>query len=193
MNNTAKVILGFLVGALLTCVLIAALGLTLFRATVYTVVRGVQAQPGEAAQVSAEIADITVPEGYAPSVATRFAHFELVGYDGPDGHSHLYLFQLPPAVHVDHAELERQLQNSTGAPAPDGTRPEMQIIAEQSVTIRGETTTLVISEGTNHAGDLYRSASAAFTGNDGQALVSFSGLSATWDQAMVDDFLASMR
>jgi hypothetical protein len=190
MNKTVKVILVFLAGALGTCLLIGVLGLTLFRSSVYALVRNVQAAPGEAAQIAAEIADIAVPEGYAASVATRFAHFELVGYDGPDGRSHLYLFQLPPAVHMDWAELQRQLQNTA---APDGAQPEMQVIDQQAVTIRGEATTLVISEGTNHAGDLYRSASAAFTGNDGQALVSFSGLSATWDQAMVDDFLAAMR
>ena len=69
----------------------------------------------------------------------------------------------------------------------------MKVIEEQAVTIRGEATTLVISEGTNGDGQLYRSANAAFAGKDGQALLSFSGLTNAWDQAMIDSFIASIH
>jgi hypothetical protein len=192
MNNTLKVVLGFLAGAVLSCVAIAVLGFVFFGAVTRSVLRNVQASPGEAEQVAQEIADFTIPDGYAPVVASRFAHFELVGYNGPDGRSHIYLFQLPPAIHVDQAELERQFQNSAGNPGQANGR-EMKVIEEQAVTIRGEATTLVISEGTNGSGQLYRSANAVFTGKDGQALLSFSGLTTTWDQATIDSFIASMR
>jgi hypothetical protein len=192
MNNTLKVILGVLVGAVLTCVVLGVLGLTLLNVTTRSVLRDVQAQPGEAAAIAQEIADFTLPDGYTSAVATQFAHFEVVGYDGPDGHSHIYLLQMPPAWSVDEAELVRQLQSATESEGND-YGPDMQVIDQLPVTIRGQATTLIVSEGTNGAGELIRSANAAFQGKDGQALVSFSGTTAAWDTAMIDAFIASMK
>ncbi|MEP7355748.1 MAG: hypothetical protein ABI847_00750 [Anaerolineales bacterium] len=192
MNSTLKVILGVVGGALLTCVAIAVLGLVFFGTITRAVLRNTQAKPGEAEQIAQEIADFTLPDGYSAAMASRIAHFELVGYNGPDGHSHIYLFQLPPAIHVDQVQLERQFQDTTGNPSQTSGRA-MTVIEEQAVTIRGEATTLVISEGTNGAGELYRSANTAFWGKDGQALLSFSGLTSDWDQTMIDAFIASVR
>ena len=192
MNNTLKIVLGFLLGALFTCLLVAVLAFTLFQSATRSVLSSVQADPGEAAQVGQAIADYDVPAGYSPSVATQFAHFEVVGYDGPTGSTHLYLFQLPPSVHVDQPELERQLQSATETEG-SGDVTNMQIVDEQPVTIRGQATTLVVSEGVNGQGEPIRSANAAFQGKDGQALVSFSGPIAAWDTEVVEAFLASLR
>jgi hypothetical protein len=196
MNNTIKVILGFLLAAVLTCVLtcvlIGVLGLTFFNVRARSVLRDVQAQPGEASSVAQEIADFTLPEGYTSAVATQFAHFEVVGYDGPDGNSHLYLFQMPPALNVDQAELERYLRSATESEGND-YGPDMQVIDQLPVTIRGQATTLIVSEGTNGAGELFRSANAAFQGRDSQALLSFSGPTAQWDTAMIEAFIGSMK
>lgn len=192
MNTTLKLVLGFLAGAVLTCVLVAVLGLTLFRATALSILSGVQAQPGEAASIAQEIADFTLPAGYSSAVAADFADFELVGYNGPDGTSHIYLMQLPPAVRVDLAELESQLQSST-TDQGNANGLDMHVIEQQSVTIRGQATTLVVSEGTNGQGQSIRSANAAFEGKDGQALLSFSGHTAGWDAAMIDAFIDSMK
>lgn len=192
MNNTLKLILGILVGGMLLCLVIVGLGLVLFNATTRSVISSVQAEPGEAANIAAQIADFALPEGYTSAVATQFAHLEVVGYNGPDGNSHIYLIQLPPAVHVDLAVLESQLQSSTEGQGTD-YGPDMQVIDQQPVTIRGQATTLVVSEGTNGQGQSIRSANAAFEGKDGQALLSFSGPTATWDAAMIETFIESIK
>lgn len=192
MNRTLKLILGFLFGAVLTCALMAVLALTLFRSTVIAALGNVQAQPGEADRVAAAIADFTLPDGYTGAVATQFAGVDVVGYDGPNGRNHLYLFQLPPRWHVDWVELERQFQSSVEGQGNDDS-PDMQVIAQEPVTIRGLATTLVVSEGTNGQGERIRSATAAFEGKGGQALLSFSGFAATWDAAMIEAFINSMR
>ncbi len=192
MKRPLQLILGLLLGAVFTCALVAVLGLTLFRSTVITVLSGVQAEPGEADRVAQAIAEITVPAGYTGAVAVQFADFEVAGYNGPDGHSHIYLFQLPPNWHVDQAELERQWETSLDD-LGIATGPDMQVIAQDPVTIRGQATTLVTSEGDNGAGERIRSANAAFQGKDGQALLSFSGLAAHWDTAIIETFIASMR
>lgn len=179
-------------GAVLTCALVAVLGLTLFRSTVIAALGNVQAQPGEADRVAQAIADFTVPEGYTSAVAVQFVDFDVAGYNGPDGHSHIYIFQLPPDWHVDQAELERQLRLSL-EDLGIAYGPDMQVIAQEPVTIRGQVTTLVVSEGTNGTGEHIRSANAAFQGKEGQALLSFSGLAANWDAAMIETFVSSMR
>jgi hypothetical protein len=192
MNNALKITLGFLAGAVLTCLLIAVLGLTLFRAAAVSVLSNVQAQPGEAAPIAAEIADFALPEGYTSVVATQIAHLEVVGYNSASGNSHLYLFQLPPFVTVNQAELERQLESATEGQGNDQVT-NMQVIEAQAVTIRGQATTLVVSEGTNSAGNTIRAANAVFDGKDGEALLSFSGLASEWDSALIADFIGSMR
>jgi hypothetical protein len=192
MSTPVKLILGFVLGAVLTCVLIAVLGLTIFRSAAVSVLSDVQAEPGEAAQVAAEIAAFTLPAGYTSAVATQIAHLEVVGYDSPSGDSHIYLFQLPPFLHVDQAELERQLRSATESEG-NAQVVEMKVIEQQAVTIRGQATTLVVSEGINGAGRSIRSASAVFAGNDGQALLSFSGPTSAWDAALIIDFINSMH
>jgi hypothetical protein len=192
MQRPLHLILGLVLGAVLTCALVAVLGLTLFRSTVVAALSSVQAQPGEADRVAQAIADITVPEGYIDAVAVQFADFDVAGYDGPDGHSHIYLFQLPPNWHVDQAELERQLESSMEELGVSYGL-DMQVIAQDPVTIRGQATTLVVSEGDNGAGERIRSANAAFQGKEGQALLSFSGLAANWDAPMIEAFIASMK
>ncbi len=93
---------------------------------------------------------------------------------------------------MDQATLEDQLHSSTG---DQGNRygADMQVIDQQPVTIRGLATTLVVSDGTNGQGQSIRSANAAFKCKDGQALLSLSGPTATWDVAMIETFIGSMK
>jgi hypothetical protein len=192
MNNVLKISLGFVAGAVLTCLLVAVAGLVFFNSTAIAVLRDVQAQPGEAARVGAEIADYSVPAGYSSALASQVADLELVGYNSASGHSHLFLLQLPTFISVNQAELERQLQSSTEGQG-NGTVSRMELVEEQPVTIRGQSCLLVVREGLNGEGLTIRSASAMFEGKDGQALVNFSGLASEWDSGLVADFISSMR
>lgn len=70
---------------------------------------------------------------------------------------------------------------------------EVRVVERQPCQVRGQETTLVVSEGVSHDGQRYRSASALFEGNDGLALVNISGPANTWDQAMVDTFIESLH
>jgi hypothetical protein len=67
------------------------------------------------------------------------------------------------------------------------------VIESQPCQLRGEESTLILSEGVSHDGSRYRSASAIFDGTGGPALVNFSGPSEDWDQEMVDAFIASLQ
>ena len=67
------------------------------------------------------------------------------------------------------------------------------VIETRSVWVRGQETTLVISDCINSEGISYRQAAVAFQGNGGPALLVFSEPIETWDQAILDAFIASIH
>ena len=79
------------------------------------------------------------------------------------------------------------------APGAYDPQTRMSIIETGPVTVRGQDATLVISEGVTSEGESYRQEAAAFQGQGGPALVVISGPVESWDQALVDAFLASIR
>jgi hypothetical protein len=192
MNTFFKATLGCLFGAVLVIAVVVVLALTVLRSTALALLNNVMAEPGEAAQIGQLIAGYTVPAGYTSAVATQFAHLEVVGYNGPDGHHHIYLLQLPPYLTLNQAEIERLLDSNTSDQGSGGVSA-LQVVEERPVTIRGQGATLVVSEGVNGEGVPIRSANALFTGKDSQALLSFAGPSATWDESVVTAFIESMH
>ena len=82
-------------------------------------------------------------------------------------------------------EMEEQLRRGTGERIITEIRPRAVWIGQQ--------TTLIIGEGVNGDNVPYRTASALFEGKGGQALVNISMPSASWDQAVVDEFIESLR
>jgi len=179
-----------LIGAVMVmCLLLVAGGCVGMRTVAYAVTRVVDSDPITVSEVSDSIVDYVVPAGFGDGYVAQMAGYSLVSYRAVDDHSHIYLIQAPPTLKLDRATLEQQANQTVGS---NGWN-DVAIIERQPCQIRGEETTLVISEGINHDGDRYRSASAVFVGNEGLALVSISGPSATWDQAMVETFIASLN
>ena len=69
----------------------------------------------------------------------------------------------------------------------------MTVIENRPVTLRGQEVTLIVSEGVNSENVSYRQISVAFEGKGGPALLLFSESVEAWDQAAVDEFLASIH
>jgi len=69
----------------------------------------------------------------------------------------------------------------------------MQVIEQQAVTLRGQESVLVVSDGLNGDGETCRQAVVAFSGKDGQALLSISGRLDEWDPDMIAALVASIR
>jgi hypothetical protein len=191
MNGTTKLILGIVVGVTLLCVAASAGGLLLLRSAGWALGRAIETDAETVAEISGSIADYDLPAGFEEAYATRLAGFSLVSYTGHDEHSHIYLFQLPSYVEIDQAEIERQLQQATGKEGTDWAQTE--VVDRQPATICGEATTLVVSEGVNHDKQPFRQVSGMFTGKGGQALVVFETPVSSWDQAVVDGFIASIH
>ncbi len=187
MSKTSKIILGVAAGILVLCLCAAATWPLALRSGGQALASASESNPANIAKIAAMIADFTVPSSFEGAMGMHLLGFSVVGYNGQDEHSHIYLAQVPDSIHVDPASLERQVSPRADRPA------RMQVVERGEVSIRGALVPYEISEGTNGDGLAYRELSAIFQGKGGQALVNISSPSASWDQAMVDSFLASIH
>jgi len=68
-----------------------------------------------------------------------------------------------------------------------------QAVGTQKTTVRGQPTTLRLFEGTDENGRKIRQVVCGFSGKSGDLLLAIVATQETWDQAMVDTFLQSIR
>lgn len=141
------------------------------------------------ASAAAEIVDFDLPAGYTAEFTARLMGYTVAAFNPGDGRSHLYLIQ--STDEADGETLESILDEVVPGASDPQTR--LTVIETRPVTVRGQETTLVISEGTNGEGDSYRQAAVAFQGEGGPALLVFSEPTSRWDQATIDVLLASIH
>ncbi len=72
-------------------------------------------------------------------------------------------------------------------------RYNTQAVGAQQTTVRGQPTTLRLFEGSDESGRKIRQVVCGFTGKSGDLLMAIVASQDTWDQAMVDRFLQSIR
>ena len=189
MNRSGKIVLILTGGLLALCLFLGAAGYVAWRGTGWFLSQTVESDPATVATVSDAIADYTLPAGFGAGYAINMADFSMVTYTAIDGRSHIYLIQAPPSLALDRDDLEQQMRQASGT----DVWTEVRVVDRQPCQVRGQETTLVVSEGVSHDGQRYRSASALFEGNDGLALVNISGPANTWDQAMVETYIESLH
>jgi len=149
----------------------------------------VKTDSDQVASAAADIADFDLPAGYRADFTAHLMGYTVAAFNPGDGHSHLYLIQ--SADEADGEKLAEMLDQL--APGSSDPRTRMTVLETRPVTVRGEESTLVISDGINSEGESYRQATVAFQGQGGPALLVFSEPIERWDQATVDNFLASIH
>jgi hypothetical protein len=139
--------------------------------------------------VAAEIADFELPTGYSPEFTASFDVYTLVSYTPGKGSCHLYLVQSQNAA--DTEKLLRAMKNII----PGEYDPEagMTVIETRPILVRGEQTTLILSEGVNGDGETCRQAVVAFKGNGGPALLVYSSPVAASNLETVEALIASIH
>ena len=143
----------------------------------------------EVANVASEIADFEPPAGYSSDFTANLLGYTVAAYNPGDGHSHLYLVQ--SEKESDAEKLAQMLEKLVPGSSDRNTR--LTVIENRAATIRGQETTLVISDGVNSEGESYRQVTAAFPGNGGPALLVLAEPTDRWDQSAVDAFIASIQ
>jgi len=146
---------------------------------------------GSVNTAAAKIADFTLPAGYTPEATAEISGYLFVSYAPGDGHSHIQLIQAPANAAVDRATLEHYIQQASQNRGHD-PNTRSQVVDSRQAVIRGQPVTLVVSEATNSDHQPYRSLTGAFQGKGGAALLSVEAPVSSWNQAAIDQFLASI-
>lgn len=191
MNNSGKIFIGCTAVLIVSCLIFAVAGVVLFRSSGWVLGQVLKSDTESVADISESIADYDLPSDFNDGYAARAAGFSYVSYTGDDNHSHIYLFQLPSYIVIDQEDLIRQAQQANGK--DDYVHVSTRVVDEIPGMIAGQEVTLVVSEGENYEGENFREVSGMFEGKNGQALVVFERPVNSWDQAEVDEFLASIK
>lgn len=197
MDKSTKTIL-IIVGSLLVlcaCTVAALLftGLWSLGNVVKWVDNSTTENPQEAVRIGSEIADFEIPQGFDSPYGVHFGDVNMVGYTSQTEKSHILLAQFPEGTRINIDEMLRNISEGTGDPNSVWYKTETTLIEERPVTIRGQETTLSISEGTSSEGVTYRTATANFQGNGGPALVMVAAPIDEWNIEMVERFISSMH
>ena len=198
MDKTTKTIL-IVVGSLL--VVCACAAVVLLGTGAWSIGKLVQfadssttEDPREVAQIASEIATFDVPEGFNKQYGMKIGSWSLVQYMTGDENTILFVTQFHADTSINVEEMMRQIQSNSRNPSSPWYNVDMALVDQQPVTIRGQETTLNISEGTTKEGVFYRMANAEFQGNgDGPALFMIVSPADQWNDQMVEDFLTSIQ
>ena len=147
--------------------------------------------PAQAKKVGAQIAEYTLPSGYEEQFGMDLAVTQMVVIAPRNDRGPVIMLMQYGAGNTSREEVEQQMRlvfQNRFQPGMSGFRQ----VGEQTVTIKGQPTALIISESSTDRGAL-RQAVGTFTGKGG--LVSFMAMGTVqeWDQALLEEFLRSIR
>jgi hypothetical protein len=168
-------------------------GLWAFGSIVNWAAQSVSESPEVAVRVGSEIADYEIPDGFGSPYSVHFGDVTMVGYRSENGKSHILLAQFPEGTTINVDEMLKEISEYSDDPNSIWYNSETTLIEQKTVIIHGQETILNISGGTSSDGITYCSATAAFQGRSGPALVLVAGPSDEWDIEMVDTFIESIQ
>ncbi|MFC1975522.1 hypothetical protein ACFLXQ_03880 [Chloroflexota bacterium] len=195
MSRNTKIIIGVVVGLVVLCVCLGVEAAVLFRSATPLIQKSVSVSedPEEIAEIAKDIVDYDLPPGYREQFGMSFFSFDFVGFGPTDSKSPgIMLMQFPNNAGLSQEEMELQMHQSLQQQT--GQRDwQMQVVDQLTTTIRDQTVTLTISEGTDDKGENMRQISGTFEGKNGIVLLMIMGKQQTWDQESIDAFLSSLR
>jgi len=198
MSKNTKIILGVLAGLLLVCLcgagVVLATGLYATKKVVDFASENITSDPAEVEAVAGRIAAYELPQGFQPDYGMDIMGYSLVGFKGDEtrSNSHILLMQFPASANLTVEEMEKQMRQATQSQPYAYGQQELKVVETRDVTIKGQPATATIAEGTG-SGEDYRQFSVAFEGNGGPALLVYAARMSEWDDAAIEDFLASIR
>ncbi len=152
----------------------------------------VSQKPGDAKRVGAEIADYTLPPGYAEVMGLNMFVYKMVALAPTQnrGDGMILMLMGTNAGGASQAEMERQMQQSFQQQFGRGGS-QMQVVGQETATVRGQPITLTIAE--NDASPKLRQAVGTFTGKNGLVIVMAMGAAEHWDDNLLRAFLSSIQ
>lgn len=150
-----------------------------------------EGNPTSIAQVKEKIAEFEPPPGYRPMAMNLIVYDAL--YLMPDSSSGptIMLMQYRMLGSADREQLEQGLRQ---AAEQQNSQPglSMKVVDSFETEIRGDMVTVTVSEGT-FQGFIMRQWITIFEGNNGPVVMMVQGPAEMWDDAMLVDFIASIK
>lgn len=192
MTKGTKIAIGVVAALVVLCV---CLGVASFGGLFYfgqQIAESATEDPAEVAEIASGIADYDLPPGFSEQFGMRFLIFDMVAFGSDDNKQAILLMQFSEMIGMDQAEMEQQMNQSVQEQMGQQDL-DLQVVDQTTTTIRDETVTLTIREGTDVDDETVRQITGAFPGKGGSALLMIVGPQQSWDQAAIDDFIASIR
>lgn len=190
MSRNTKILLAVIGGLAVVCICIVVVAYIALQRLGSSIESSVVTDPQEASEVASAIAEFDIPAGYDIGAMHMFG-IEWAILDNDQGGT-IMLMQYPDNMNISQDQLEQQMQQ-VWQQTTNRNGLNMKVIDQQPVTIRGEQTTLTVSEGSDSQGNGFRQAIAVFPGREGQAILMMVIPSQDWDQEMIDQFIQSIR
>lgn len=198
MSTTAKVILGLLAVLGLCCIVSVIALVAGGNWLVNQAEQGIIQDPAEAAAKGQDIVNYELPAGYREEAAMdMLGLMEMVfitqgSMDTADDMViFLARFSIPGMSASDTDQMKEQMQQGFSGSSSSGGVTFTEIETRE-ITINGEPTTLTVSEGESD-GNMMRQAAAGFVSDGKPAMVMIMGPADAWDEAAVEEFLASLE
>jgi len=153
----------------------------------------VNLDPADVQAVSDKIAQYDVPPGYQALMSMSFPGlYDVVALSSTDSSSMMImLMQFTSNMGMTQEQMQEQVRQSFEQQS--GQRGiQMQVVETREETIRGETVTITISEGTSE-GDTLRQWMTVFKGNGGPTVLMIQGSDDDWDEELIVNFIHSIR
>lgn len=187
MSKTLKIILGIVAGLVVLCAVIGIGGTFLVGRMAGN---AFSTDKTQITTTAGNIATHTLPAGYEPAFSMDILGVKMAMF-GNDANNGIIGMMAMPAGAGD-ADVERSMSQ-----AMDRQTGNQKVTWNKSetkpITINGKEVSMKFSTGTDQKGNAMRQISGAFTGEKGLVGLFIIGADATWDQAAVDTFLASLK
>jgi len=138
-----------------------------------------------------KICAFDIPEGYDLQFIVELDGNPIISMNGPQASDHIYLVQLPKGVEINLDDVDQPIGIMVSRQEND--QRETTLIERKTVSICGQDVPLMVSEGINADNQLYRQNTAVFEGKNGPALINITSIVENWNQALVDEFIASLH
>ncbi|MBN2549663.1 MAG: hypothetical protein JXB15_10925 [Anaerolineales bacterium] len=194
MSREMKIFLAVIGVLVVGCLCACLVGFLLLRSAGSMISNAVVDDPAKVAEIASGMAEYDLPSGYK-QVGMDFLGVYQAIFLAVDNETEQPIFMLArfnALGTINQEEFENQMKevmqqqySSAGV--------QWKVVGSMPVTIRGQEVTLTQSEGADSSGKTMRNLLGMFNGQNGPVLLMVMGSVDNWDQAMIDQFIASIR
>ncbi|GEM_PF-834195 len=191
-----RIILWVVVGAVVLCLCSCLVGwLGLNYGTKFLAVQ----DPAKVSAMANEAIDFKLPSGYSPQMAMNLVVMKMMIFtkgttdSGFSSGPMIMIASISSGMSGDTESFRTQMQSSMGQ-AASRNGITMTLVDTGSISVRGQTVTLYVLEGTDAQGDRIREVmSDVFQGKNGSVMIMIMGDPGHWNQTELNRFLESIR